>query len=151
MNRWTKAFVALIASAALTVTASAAMVAGTIAHSGLIYIKVHERHADGANFALRVPGAVLDAGLLTADLVMPEETRNEIRRDLGPHAPQLARLAQVLEDMPDAVLVTVDSANEQVRIAKVGRNVEIRVHDAQTDVEVSIPARSLRAVLDTLL
>jgi hypothetical protein len=116
------------------------LLAGSIVTSGLVTVKVNETKPGGTNLYVPVPAGLLYLGLDVLPLLDHNHEMARARKEMGAWAPAVQAVAQSLEDCPDAVLVDVQERNETVKIVKVGRTIEIRVHGDDGDVHVSLPA-----------
>lgn len=150
MRRALKALLILFACGALVLTGSGVALAATVVQSGVMTVHVDDRSSDGVRLFLPVPAALIEVGVGTLPLWMPDDELAEVRRQLAPWQPALRAAARALEEAPSAVLVSVDSPSERVRVAKEGRSLTVDVHSPDTDVRVSLPAHTLTRILDAL-
>jgi hypothetical protein len=118
-----------------------------VIRSGLVTVRVQEEGND--NLHIVVPAGLVYAGLAVAPVFASEEL-NRAGRDLDEIRPQLNALLQSLEDCPDAVLLEATSPGESVRIEKRGRSLEIHVHDAKSNVTISLPANLAARVVSAV-
>jgi len=116
------------------------LLAGSIVTSGLVTVKVHEQKPGGTNVYVPVPAGLIYLGMDLLPLIDRNHGMDKARRQMGAWAPVAAAAMQSQEDCPDAVLVDVKDHNETVKIVKVGRSIEIQVHDNGEDVHISLPA-----------
>ncbi len=124
--------------------------AATVAATGTVTVRVHERGPDGVRLTLPLPALLFDVALGLAPLVIPEDELAEMRREIAPHREGLEALAAELEKMPAGVLADIHSDGEHVRITKTWRAFEIDVESDDADVHVAVPARFLSRALDVL-
>ncbi len=124
--------------------------AATVAATGTVTVRVHERGPDGVRLTIPLPALLFDAALGLAPLVIPEDELAEMRRQIAPYREGLEALAAELEKMPAGVLADIHSDGEHVRITKTWRSFEIDVESDDADVHVAMPARFLSRVLDVL-
>lgn len=123
----------------------------TVAATGTVTVRVHEAGPEGINLYIPVPAVLLDAALVAAPMLIPEEELADVRRETAPFLPGLMRLADDLADVPaGSVLVHVENADEEVTISKTWRNFEINVDSEDTQVQVTVPARLLKRSLHFL-
>jgi hypothetical protein len=116
------------------------LLAGSIVTSGLVTVKVNETKPGGTNLYVPVPAGLVYLGLDLLPLLDHHHGMARAHEEMGAWAPAVQAFAQSLEDCPDAVLVDIQQRNETVKIVKVGRTIEIRVHGDDGDVHVSLPA-----------
>jgi hypothetical protein len=98
-----------------------------------------------------IPMQLADAGLMVARATMPNQAREEMRREVAPLLPMIETMTAQLADIPNgSVLVSVETGDETVRVQKrLGRfTVDVDAEDA--DVHVSIPARSVNRIAHQL-
>ena len=120
----------------------------TVAATGVATVRVAESGPDGVDLWIPVPALLFDVAVATVPRLMPEYELEQARREIEPYLPMLRDLAEVVEDLPSATLVQVESRRERVRIAKEGRNFEILVESDDADVRVTVPARLFGRTLD---
>jgi hypothetical protein len=128
-----------LALLALPVGATLVLAASVVTH-GVVTVNVNETRDGGTRLYLPVPADLLYLGMDLLPLLDHDGDLARARREIGPWAPVAAAALQSLEDCPDAVLVDIEEKGETVKIVKVGRSIEIRVHDQGGDVQVSLPA-----------
>ena len=136
MSRGLKILTVVLGIVAVLFVMSGVALATTVIRSGLVTVRVQE---EGDNLHIVVPAGLVYAGLAVAPVFAGDEL-NRAGRDLDEIRPQLNALLQSLEDCPDAVLLEATSPGESVRIEKRGRSLEIHVHDAKSNVTISLPA-----------
>ena len=132
----------IVAITLLAIPVSAVLLlAGSVVTQGVVTVKVNQTaSAGGTNLYVPVPAGLIYLGIDLLPLLDRDHGMSRARREMGAWAPVAAAALQSLEDCPDAVLVDVQDRNESVKIAKVGRTIEIRVHDQDGTVNVSLPA-----------
>jgi hypothetical protein len=138
MNRGLKILTVVLGIVAVLFVMSGVALATTVVRSGMVSVQVDENGA-GDDLHIVVPAGLVYAGLALAPTFAGDEMA-EARRNLEEVGPELHSLLQELEDCPDAVLLEATSPGESVRIEKRGRSLEIHVHDAQSNVTISLPA-----------
>jgi hypothetical protein len=132
-----------IATVALFFAAS-----GLLAQERWFHVRVTESGADPTHVAVNVPLSLIEAALK----LVPEQVHEEIDVELNQADFDLDDLRQFwkdVKDVEDATFVTVESADETVKIAKEGdllvaRTIERTEKGAQVDVRFPF------AVLDAL-
>jgi|SRR5215831_4959922 len=131
-------------------TAGTGAAAAYVWHStGTIRLCVHETQDGGSDLSLRFPGALLDAAISLCPL--PERWRGVgLDADLTGLAPLLHTVSEEIGRMPDAVLVDVRSGCERVKIAKSGDAITVRVVSSGEKIEIDLPVRTFRLVLEKL-
>ncbi len=147
MRNFTRALVLVFLASIVTFGAAAVAVGTKVMSDGLIYVSVHERGPEGVNLTLPIPATLVNFTLDQAPDLMDPFERERIRIRLERFGPGLLAVMEDLENVPDAVLVSVDSDREQVRIEKRGGSFHIEVHEPDSDVVVSIPAESMTRAL----
>jgi hypothetical protein len=130
----------LLVAGAIAIPAAAT---ATVAATGVAWVDVKEGGRDGHHIILPVP-------LLLADAAAAFVPRHEIR--LPPEAVKHLGVArevlQALADCPDAELVRVEEASEQVTIRKTGDTLHVEVHGRDgEDVSVNVPLSAVRDLL----
>ncbi len=150
MSRGLKVLTVVVAIVGMLFVSSGVLLAASVVRSGVVTVHVKEKQDTGtSNVYVPVPAGLIYAGLSAAQLFAPDELA-EARREIGDAGPAMAEVLRALEDCPDAVLVDVQDDDEHVQIVKRGRNFEIRVHDAEADVHVSLPAGLMSHIANTL-
>ena len=97
------------------------------------------------NLTIPVPTRLADMALLVARVALPDEDREEIRREIGPFLPFIDELFGGLADIDNGTtLVSVETGQETVLIEKRLGKFLIDVDAEDAKIRVSIPARSLR-------
>jgi hypothetical protein len=121
---------------------------GLLAQERWFHVRVTETGADPTNVAVNMPLSLIEAALK----LVPEEVHQEIDVELNEVDFDLEDLRQFwkdVKDIDDATFVTVESAEETVKVAKEGdllvaRTTERTADGAQVDVRFPF------AVLDAL-
>jgi hypothetical protein len=122
------------------------VVAGAV-FLGLGGVAVCRVESPEVNLFLPVPTQLADAGLLVARAAMPEQEREEVRRELAPWLPLIETIIGELADLPNGtVLVSVETAEETVSVRKSLGRFTVDVDSEDTDVHVSLPARSAKRI-----
>lgn len=127
------------------------LLAASVVTSGLVTVKVNETKPGGTNLFVPVPAGLLYLGMDLLPLLDHNHEMARARKQMGAWAPAVEAAMQSLEDCPDAVLVDVQDRKETVKIVKVGRTIEIRVHGDDGDVHVSLPAHLFTRVARQLV
>ncbi len=97
------------------------------------------------NLTIPVPTRLADMAFLVARVALPDEDREEIRREIGSFLPFIDELVGGLADIDNGTtLVSVETGQETVLIEKRLGKFLIDVDAEDAKIRVSIPARSLR-------
>jgi len=150
MRRTLKVLVILFATGALILAGTGIVLAASVVRSGVMTVAVEEHSSDGVRFTVPVPAALVEVGLSTLPLWMPDEEMARVRRELAPWQAPLREVARELEACPDVTLVRVETDREQVLVRKAGRYLKVTVHSEDADVRVSLPADAFSRVLAAL-
>jgi len=176
MKTIAKLFLILTLVFALCVVTAAASLTWSVYHSGLISVKVTERNWDNSTHRVRVmfPAAFANVAIRTlpvlkrleawdhnhhrwnhddgawADIDVNDHHWHGGTDDFEEWLPFLNAVADELERYPDMEIVEVDDGDEHVRVAMRGGALYVDVHSDREDVEVRIPARTVRLALETL-
>jgi hypothetical protein len=126
------------------------LVAGSVVAHGVVTVNVQESKQGGTHLYLPVPADLLYLGMDLLPVLDQHDDLARTRREIGPWAPVALAAMQSIEDCPDAVLVDVESHGQTVKIVKVGRSIEIDVHDQGDDVHISLPAHLFTRALRQL-
>jgi hypothetical protein len=99
------------------------------------------------NLFIPMPTQLADAGLIVARMAMPEQEREHLRREAGAWMPMVETITDALADLPNGtVLVSVETAQESVRVSKRLGRLTVDVDSEDADVHVSLPARSAKRI-----
>ena len=99
------------------------------------------------NLFIPIPTQLADAGLLVARVAMPEQERERMRQEVEPWLPMVETITGALADLPNGtVLVSVATSEETVRVEKRSGALTVDVDTEDTDVHVSLPARSAKRI-----
>jgi hypothetical protein len=123
-----------------------ALTTAVVMKDGIIEVNVQEKHDGGSHVHLYLPATVATLGV---HLAPQERLREHLRRE-GEHLAIACVALKELEKVPDAVLVEVVSATEQVRVATRNGNFVVDVNDASDTVHISMPIRAARKVVEDL-
>lgn len=118
-----------------------AVVAGT----GVIVVDVKEGGPSGHHFVVPVPVIVAQS----AAAFVPAKARHVELGKAKEYLPMADAALKALAESPDAELVRVDEADQHVRVAKSGGNLEVHVSQAghREEVHVTVPLSMASAVL----
>ncbi len=144
MTRQTRIFLTVAGTIATIGMSAVFLMAANVAEAGMAYVHVREKTDDGAHFTIPVPMSLAAA---MVHMVPDEEFAEDTDEDLEFVLPVIAAMLADLADQPDGPLIQVDSADEKILIQKVGRSLRISVDDAETEVRVSFPIRSVARLL----
>lgn len=124
-----------------------ALVAGAaLSSEGFVHVKVHEKQANGTNFNLIVPAAMIPATLH----FVPKERLQHGSGDLQKALPIIDAAIPALADCPDGVLVEVTDPGEHVLITKSGGSLLVDVNDPGEEVHVSVPLRAAQSAIHVI-
>lgn len=117
-------------------------------HEGAVTVNVQEKRPDGEHIVVFAPAAIVPWAIALA----PEEHTNfgHLPPEARQAIPALAAATDKLRDMPDFVMVEVQSPREHVRIEKLGGSLVINVDSEKETVYVSVPLRAARHALEEL-
>ena len=120
---------------------------GGIASMDYAVVDVQEGGPKGTRIVVPVPVLLAEGAL---SFVPEHAQRVSIDKQAGQWLPVVRRLAAELKAIPDAELVRVQDEGSDLRIAKVGDRLELRVRDSGDDVSVNVPLEALEEVLASL-
>ena len=116
------------------------------AQQGLVRVRVVEKKPGGDRVNLCVPAAAIPVALRLA----PDDAIRQASEQAKDLLPALRIASRELSRLPDTELVEVRDTREHVRIRTVDGKLEIDVESDREDVHVSVPLRTLEAVLRRL-
>lgn len=158
MSRATKIAAVLVGIALVLVMGTGILVAGTVVTSGLMTISIHEAGPDGLDLYIPLPAGLVEASLAVAPVVLRtvgdhhmDAELEHIRAELDEILPALEAVLDELAEMPDAVLVEVESDREYVRVSKDGGSMRILVEEGGDRIAVVIPVSVFRSLGGFLL
>lgn len=120
--------------------------AAAIYREGSISISVEEKHSGGQRIHLRLPAIVARGALV----LVPDGTWHEMRLKTRPWIPAIRALSTGLAGSPDGIFIHVESPGERVIIAKTGTTLVIDVDSQEESVHVSVPVRTMNALVHRL-
>ena len=121
----------------------------TVASLGVVVVDVREGGPDGHRIMVPVPLAFAQAALIVAPAVAPADKLRIPDREVLEHIGLARDVLEAIADAPDGELVRVEERDEQVVIAKEGRNLTVRVSGHKENVSVNVPlALALEALPD---
>jgi hypothetical protein len=118
------------------------VVAGIVADTGFIGVRVHEKKPDGTNLRLYVPAVLVPLGVKLA----PERELSKAMSRAGEFLPALRIAAEELERIPDGLLVEVSSPREHVLVVKSGGSLVVDVDNSHETVHLTVPLKMVRNV-----
>lgn len=120
---------------------------GGLASMDYAVVDVKEGGPDGTRIVVPVPVLLAETALSFA----PEHARRvPLDKDAEKWVPVVRRMAAELRTIPDTELVSIQDDASDVRIAKVGDHIEIRVRDDGDDVAVNVPLEAVDEVLGSV-
>jgi hypothetical protein len=109
---------------------------GGLASMDYAVVDVREGGPDGTRIVVPVPVLLAQTALAFAP---PHVTQVPVDADAARWMPVARKIAAELQTIPDAELVRVQDGEADVRIAKVGDQLQIRVRENGDDVAVNVP------------
>ncbi len=123
--------------------ASSIALAGVyVVHEGAVRIQVDKQGAKGSHLRLRVPAALVPAGMM----FVPEAKMREAAVRAGPWLPAVRAATEELARQPDCDLLEVRGAEEHVHIAKRGALLVVDVESPRETVHVWVPLKTVDEV-----
>ncbi len=113
---------------------------------GSIDVSVRELDTDGVDISFSVPAAMVQAAIQ----LIPEQAYREISMDAEEILPFIAAAEEQLDDLPDCVIVDVESGSEHVRIAKRQNRIVIEVNTMDEEVRVALPLSTISTAVSRL-
>lgn len=115
--------------------------------SPAVRVHVDEKLGHGPDVNVVVPASLISAGMTVAPWFMPDDTLDQVRRDLDAELAEIpvdtrrlaADLAADLRAMPDARLVEVVDGHDHVVVLKRGDDLLVRVESPDADVDITVP------------
>lgn len=123
------------------------LVATTIAATGTVTVRIHERSTHGMHLVVPVPALLVDLAALLVPRFIPDDALDDLRREAAPYRKGLASMVEAIEDCPSGTLVRVQTAGERVLVSKVRSRFRVAVDLQDLEVRVSAPARLARRAL----
>lgn len=150
MGRAARVLLILFGAAAVCVfvTLSAiAYAAHAVMTSPAVRVQVDEKHGHGPDVDVVVPANLIAAGMTLAPWVLPDDTLDQVRRDVDAGLAEIpvdgrrlaADLMRDLRNMPDARLVEVVDGHDHVVVFKRGGDLLVQVKSPGADVDVTVP------------
>lgn len=138
----------ILAKIALGLGGTLALAGAYVFHDGVIRVTVDEDRPNGGHVHLLVPATIVTAGLH----FVPERDLDRALREARPYMPMFETFTKELSRLPDFELVSVDSAEQHVRIRTEGRRLIVDVRDERQGetVHVSCPLSVLRHLAEDL-
>jgi len=140
-----KKFFIILGSFLLVAAIGFAAIGAYVYRCGVLVVHIDEG-PDGSNIHMRIPAALVQAGLR----VVPDAAFEDAADEIVQVAPLLRAVSEELSDTPDFVLVEVKGRDEWVRVRKVDDKLEIRVRDRDDKVEVIVPLRIVQSVVNRI-
>jgi hypothetical protein len=144
LSSGTRLVLAVAVSAVAIGALSIGVVSAAIYRAGTVDVEVVD--LDGTNVSLRLPGALLHAGVQ----LVPGSLLSDAACEAEPWLPAVRAAWEGLEEYDEVVLVEVDGPHEQVRVAKRGGVLVIDVNDHGTGVHIAVPFRTVSLLIDKL-
>jgi len=143
MTRSSRPFLILFGSLVLLMLCIGVALAVTVHQAGVIAIDIR-CHGNGGSeiHNLRIPGFLVNQALE----FIPDRALRQAHREMARLHPMMREAFRTLRKLPDFELVRVESADEQVRIVKRGRDLVIDVEDDRETVHLTVPLATLDKV-----
>jgi len=148
-ERTKKTLIVIGASLTVVVVGWVMLVGAVLAWGGVATVNLVEQN--GTRITVPIPMAVVDAAVVSADLLFDVEDHLNVELDLGEWGPLVREMLEELDECPDAVLVEVVDGSDHVRVVKEGGSLRVEVTDSEVDLRVSIPTRSIRRTVGRLV
>lgn len=138
----------MILAAKLGLGLASTMVFATVYtfREGVIKVEVDELHAGGSHVHIWAPAAVVP-------LAMRFVPKRHFQH-MPPEAKEMLPVGEVIMDelrrYPNTTFVDVQSGEQQVRVATVGRKIQIDVVDPEENVHVAVPIATVKDVMEQL-
>lgn len=121
-----------------------------IYEGGTLAVDVRGRDG-GAKIAVGVPAGLANLAIaLVPSNALPVEEVAPIAEELRPYRPVIQAALDELSELPDFVLVEVDSRDEHVLVKKVNRKILVLVESDGSEIKVSIPLTTVRQFFNKL-
>ncbi len=144
MTRGTRLLLAIVIGSVLLLIAAVGGTAAAVYRAGTIAIEIRED--DGNRIRLNLP-----AGLVHAAIALtPSSILEGAGAELEPLLPALNAGWRELSEAPDFVLFELSSAEENVRVEKVGSRLIIFVDVPEATVQVVVPIDTVGSLLRKL-
>lgn len=145
MSARNKLLIPIVVVTVLTVAGSVAAYQ-TFGGMGTLVVDVHEKLPGGDEVHVEMPGVVLPMTMLCIpDHVFVECHADD--EDLRYVGPILRAVSRELRRMPDTEIISVETSDEVVSIVKQGPNIIIDVDNLEETVHISVPIKSMDAVI----
>ncbi|RMG47595.1 MAG: hypothetical protein D6718_03135 [Acidobacteria bacterium] len=106
-----------------------------------LHVRIVDASDDATDVKINLPLETVRA-LLPAFQEAVREAYREVRSDLAEQGVDLEAIRQALQNVPDGEFVTIQSAGENVRIAKEKGFLVVRVNEADKErVDLKVPTR----------
>ena len=148
-ERTKKTLIVIGASLTVVVVGCVMLVGAVLAWGGVATVNLVEEN--GTRVTVPIPMAVVEAAVVSGDLLFDIEDHLNVEMDLGEWGPLVLAMLEELDECPDAVLVQVDDGSDHVRVVKEGGSLRVEVTDSEVDLRVSIPTRSIRRTVGRLV
>jgi hypothetical protein len=144
LSSGTRLVLAIVVSVVVIGALSIGVVGAAIYRAGTVDVEVVD--LDGSNVSLRLPGALIHAGVQ----FVPDRLLSDAAHEAEPWLPAARAAWEGLEEYDEVVLVEVDGPHEKVRVAKRGGVLVIDVDDHGTEVHIAVPFRTVSLLIDKL-
>jgi hypothetical protein len=133
----------MLAKVGIAIAAPFLGMALLVGATGVMVVDVQEGGADGTHFVIPVPLVLAQAAMTLA----PADAKYIECPEFAPYQDLTEKVLEELDDIPDAVLVEVQEAEESVRVWKEGSLIHVSVEDGGDQVECRFPIKSALQVV----
>ena len=140
----TRLVLALVLSLVVGSVSTVAALAAVVYHSGTVDVEVFQQ--DGEHVSISVPSTLVTAAVK----LVPGRVFADAADEIGPYWPACRAACRELVRAPDGVYVSVTGPDVEVRVAKEDDRLRIDVQDGGDRVHVSVPVKSVLALVDKL-
>jgi hypothetical protein len=146
MSSRTRLAVAVLSGIVLLATVFVAVPYWLVMRDGMLEISVVESGEEGDRVHLRVPASVVRVAAAFVPRIEPGIDDAEAIAAIA----AVGAAIEAMEEVDDAVFVSVDEPGTRVRIAKRDGRFVVEVDDGGDRVRISVPPVALRVIADAL-
>ncbi|MBD3336540.1 MAG: hypothetical protein GF355_13590 [Candidatus Eisenbacteria bacterium] len=123
------------------------LLTAAVRSAGTLTVRYDGSGKGADHISLQIPGIIVNGAMLC---VPGSAFECHLDADVKPWIGLVDATIAELYKMPDAVLVDIETADENVLIRKDGHHLKINVKTEDEDVAVSVPLRTVQAALNKL-